>query len=200
MSIIGIILAAGTSSRFNCNIPKQLYCINDTPILEYSINSMIKLVDKLIIVINKDIVLKDIIVKYKNIIIIENNINERKTSLNICIKYIQKNLNNVDKVIIHDSARPFVTKTYFEELLKQKEKYNQYALSLTNGLYNTQSKLPVNRDEYIELCTPICISYDILKIQETDEILDSIVYPPHFLFGTYNILKKITTIDDIYIK
>jgi len=46
--IIGIILAAGTSSRFNSETPKQLYSVNNKPIIEYSIDNMIDLVDKLI--------------------------------------------------------------------------------------------------------------------------------------------------------
>ena len=192
MSKIGIILAAGTSSRFKNKIPKQIYEINDIPIVEYSINAMIDIVDKLIIVINKDINLD-----YKNVIILENNINERKASLNIAISYIKSNFNNAEKVIIHDAARPFVTKKYFEYILNQKEKYNQYAIKLTNGLYNIETSKPVNRDSYIELCTPICISNEILKIQETDEILNSIDILPNFIYENINILKKITTIEDV---
>lgn len=37
---LGIILAAGTSSRFISNIPKQLYIINNKCVLQYSIDSM----------------------------------------------------------------------------------------------------------------------------------------------------------------
>ena len=54
--IIGIILAAGTSTRFNSDIAKQLYFINNKPIIEYSIDNMIQLVDRIIIVKNKNII------------------------------------------------------------------------------------------------------------------------------------------------
>ena len=64
-------------------------------------------------------------------------------------------------------------------------------------LYNIYINSPVNRDSYIELCTPICISYDILKIQETDEIIDSIDVKPDFIYGHYNVLRKITIIEDV---
>ena len=193
--IIGIILAAGTSSRFNSDIAKQLYFINNKPIIEYSIDNMIQLVDRIIIVKNKNIILPFIITS--KMVILENNINQRKESVNVAIKYIKDNFINIEKVIIHDAARPFITQSYFEQLLKNNSKYTQYVLKLTNGLYNIDTNSPVNRDSYIELCTPICISFDILKIQETDEIIDSIDIKPDFIYGHYNVLKKITTIEDI---
>jgi 2-C-methyl-D-erythritol 4-phosphate cytidylyltransferase len=193
--IIGIILAAGTSSRFKSDTAKQLYSINNKPIIEYSIDNMIHLVDKIIIVINKNITLP--FTKQSKMVILENNINHRKDSLNIAIKYIKDNFINTQKVIIHDAARPYVTQLYFEKLLQNTSKYTQYVLQLTNGLYNIYTNSPVNRDSYIELCTPICISFDILKIQETDEIIDSINIKPDFIYGHYNILKKITIIEDI---
>ena len=193
--IIGIILAAGTSSRFKSDTPKQLYSINNKPIIEYSIDTMINLVDILIIVINKNIILP--FSNTSKIVVLENNMNQRKASLNIAIKYIQDTFQNTEKVLIHDSARPYITQSYFEELLKSTSKYTQYVIKLTNGLYNIETNSPVNRDSYIELCTPICISFDILKIQETDEIIDSIDRKPDFIYGHYNILKKITTIEDV---
>ena len=220
--IVGVILAAGTSSRFNSNIPKQLYIINNKCVLQYSIDSMCDFVDEIIIVINKNIKFNCTTKKCK-ITFIENDINKRIESLNKAIFYI-KNLNNIKNIIIHDGARPFVSKQYFENLIfnneKNNMKYSQYALKLTNGLYKIKQNStkigksrslaarwrraaprprcrPVNRDEYIELCTPICISYDLLKIQKTEEILDSINISPNFLYGNYKQLKKITTIDDL---
>lgn len=198
--IIGIILAAGTSSRFKSETPKQLYSINNKPIIEYSIDNMIDLVDKLVIVINSSIIIPNLVTDTgvnSKIVILENNINQRKATLNIAIKYIKDNFVNTEKVIIHDANRPFVTKLYFENLINSSKKYIQYALKLTNGLYNIEINLPTDRDKFIELCTPICISDDILKIQETDEIINSIEIEPEFLFGNYNVLKKITFIEDL---
>lgn len=198
--IIGVILAAGTSSRFKSETPKQLYSINNKPIIEYSIDNMIDLVDKLIIVINSSIIIPNLVTDTgvnSKIVILENNINQRKATLNIAINYIKDNFVNTEKVIIHDANRPFVTKLYFENLINSSKKYIQYALKLTNGLYNIETNLSTDRDKFIELCTPICISNDILKIQETDEIINSIEIKPEFLFGNYNVLKKITFIEDL---
>lgn len=198
--IIGIILAAGTSSRFKSETPKQLYSINNKPIIEYSIDNMVDLVDKLIIVVNSSIIIPNLDTDTgvnSKIVILKNNINQRKATLNIAIKYIKDNFVNTEKVIIHDANRPFVTKLYFENLINSSKKYIQYALKLTNGLYNIETNLSTNRDNFIEVCTPICISDSILKIQETDEIINSIEIKPEFLFGNYNVLKKITFIEDL---
>jgi len=47
---VGIILAAGMSTRFNSQVPKQLFEINDKPIIQYSIDVLEKCVDDIIIV------------------------------------------------------------------------------------------------------------------------------------------------------
>jgi 2-C-methyl-D-erythritol 4-phosphate cytidylyltransferase len=209
--IIGILLAAGKSTRFMHSLCKQLYPIKGQPIIYHSMNPIYSVVNTLILVTNRDV--KKILYGnyieqvYPNIVIVENNNKERKDSLNIAIEYIQLNLNlnKDDKIIIHDVARPFVTKEYYQNIIKIAEnnitaQYLQYSLKLTNGLYNVKDKHPVDRNEFIELCTPICMSYDMLILQKTDEIIDSITelnQIPSFIYGDYNILKKITTIEDI---
>jgi 2-C-methyl-D-erythritol 4-phosphate cytidylyltransferase len=192
--IIGIILAAGTSSRFESDIPKQIYCINGVPMIEHLIIAMSGVVDTIIVVKNNKVNYSTV---NANIVILENNINERKASLNTAILYIKENLKKAQKVVIHDAARPFVTRQYFKELVNHPSKYVQYGLKLTNGLYSMETNLPVSRDSYIELCTPICLSYDLLKIQKTDELINSIDITPTFLFGHYSILRKITTLLDL---
>ena len=57
---IGIILAAGNSTRFNNvnnldKITKQLFIINNKTVLEYSIECFINIVDKVIIIVNDNI-------------------------------------------------------------------------------------------------------------------------------------------------
>ena len=49
---VGIILAAGRSSRFDSPIPKQLYELNGKPIIQHSIDLLSKHLDRVIIVTN----------------------------------------------------------------------------------------------------------------------------------------------------
>jgi choline kinase len=51
---ICVLLAAGTSSRFINNKSKQLYLLNDIPIIKYSIDVFINSVDKIIIITNSN--------------------------------------------------------------------------------------------------------------------------------------------------
>ena len=57
---VGIILAAGKSSRFNNSIPKQLYTINGNPIINHSIDILNQLLDEVIIITNSTFSLKTI--------------------------------------------------------------------------------------------------------------------------------------------
>ena len=49
---IGIILAAGNSTRFNDETPKQLYLIDDKPVINHSIDILSECLDEIIIVTN----------------------------------------------------------------------------------------------------------------------------------------------------
>jgi len=173
---IGILLAAGTSSRFDNDKLKQLYILNEIPIVEYSIKVMLNTLEKIIIITNTKCYeeIKNISNKYKNISIIINDINCRLESLEKGLEYLNQNYNynyyynNIKNVIIHDAARPYITDIYIKDLLKACEKkiYAQYYLKLVNGLAkkNNLNYEIKDRDEYIEICNPICIDYIFFDI------------------------------------
>ena len=188
---VGIILAAGISTRFNKDIFKQMYSINGKRMIEYSIDAMYPVVDNLIIVVNSKCNFSS---KLPNVIVLVNDIPDRKASIQSGIRYLE-NFKSVAKVIIHDSARPFVTSEHFRELLKFP--FAQYYLVLTNGLFCISEKRSVSRDNYIELCTPVCMDYSLLPKTVPDEWVDVIDGDKHFIEGIYSFLKKITIFQDI---
>ena len=210
---VGILLAAGTSSRFKSDIPKQLYILDNKPIIAYSIENMINNVDKLLIITNTDCLGKMLdIVKSKKIVILENNVNCRLESLRIGVDYIAKHFFFTKNIIIHDSARPFLTENHFkiDENLLNEFYYLQYFMPLYNGLYSNDIEDFVDRDKYIETCTPIFINfrlcYFILKnymnlsdriAWEFTPICKILNIKYKFLKSSYKYLRKITTIDDI---
>jgi 2-C-methyl-D-erythritol 4-phosphate cytidylyltransferase len=87
--------------------------------------------------------------------------------------------------------------------------YIQYCLPLTNGLIKKSENCKfVDRNNYIEACTPIYINYNILKsiydntkLEDIYEIFTHIPISEKYKFinGSYKYLRKITTIDDINI-
>ena len=217
---IGILLAGGKGIRFNERILKQLYKIKSKPIIRYSIEIMLKTLDKIIIVSNTKCVKE--IEKIKNqynakerekIKIVINDIDCRLESINKGLEYIKDNYEKETlNVLIHDSARPFIKKEHIMKLLESNITYNysQYCLKLVNGLLEKNKIIP-NRDDYIELCTPFCINFDIGYFifknyivkdnritYEFIPILDILKIDYNLIFGSQRDLRKITTITDIY--
>lgn len=210
---VGILLAAGTSSRFKSDIPKQLYILDNKPLIAYSIENMINNVDKLLIITNTSCFSKIFdIVKNKKIVILENDVNCRLESLKVGVDYIAKHYSFTKNIIIHDSARPFLTENHFkiEQNLLNEYNYLQYFMPLYNGLYNNETDDFVDRDKYIETCTPIFINYRLCHfiLKNYMNLSDRITweFTPickilnikyRFLQSSYKYLRKITTFDDI---
>jgi 2-C-methyl-D-erythritol 4-phosphate cytidylyltransferase len=227
---IGIILAAGLSTRFNSKTSKQLYKIHNKHIIQYSIDAfLLKNIRKIIIVTNTKCYYKiyKIIVKYyqkqkQHISIIINDYNCRLESMQKALNYINSlHTSLIKNIIIHDSARPFITKKHIKHLINtQRIKqmlYTQYYIKLTNGLarFTQEQELEfVDRDKYIEICTPLCIDYQLFNkimndseynqngkrlFQEFIPVMNilNLQSKYHLLEGHYYFLRKITTTNDL---
>ena len=116
MSLFLIILAAGDSKRFKSNTPKPYYKVNGKTLLEHSLNSFIsnKKFKKTLIVYNKKHK------KHLNKLKLENTIKitggkTRQESTFKALKKIKKM--GCSKVLIHDAARPFVSKKNINEII-----------------------------------------------------------------------------------
>lgn len=230
---IGIILAAGLSTRFNSKTSKQLFKIHNKYIIQYSIDAfLLKKITKIIIVTNTKCYYKiyKIITKYYQkhqmilpISIIINDYNCRLESMQKALNYINNlDTKSIKNIIIHDSARPFINKKHIKHLINtqriNKMLYTQYYIKLTNGLARytqTQELEFVDRDKYIEICTPLCIDYQLFnKIMNDTEYKDekgnrlfqefipvmnilNLQSKYKLLEGHYSFLRKITTQNDL---
>jgi 2-C-methyl-D-erythritol 4-phosphate cytidylyltransferase len=199
---VGVILAAGMSTRFNSQVPKQLFEINGKPIIQYSIDVLENCVDDIIIVTNSNCKIET------NHTILINDVNDRLQSIKVAIDYITTPYR---KVVIHDAARPFITEEQIKNLINSKHQHSQYYMKLVNGLAKKNEfgwEIP-NREEFIELCSPQCADFDLFKFIfktyiETGiqcEVLPCLSYlelEPELIEGHYKYLRKINTLDDIY--
>ncbi len=116
-----IILAAGSGKRMQSDLPKQYLDMGGKPILYYCLKAFEEsIIDEIILVVGEgeeDYCRKEIVEKYQiqkvNHVITGGK--ERYHSvyhgLNICA-------HDVSYVLIHDGARPFITKTLIEEIIK----------------------------------------------------------------------------------
>jgi len=200
---VGIILAAGRSTRFGQDVPKQLYNIDGKPIIEHSINILEKFVDDIIIVTNSDC--KD---KISGKVVVNDNDSR--------IESISKGLNQIfdcDNILIHDAARPYITENMIEELMESSEKnlHSQFYLPLINGLakINGSSWNIPDRNDFIELCSPQITNYEVFKDIFHNHILNGkecevLPVVSKFLFkynlikGHWRYLRKVTTMEDIF--
>lgn len=211
--IVGLVLAAGQSTRFNqqCDksIPKQLLEISGKPLISHSVEAMRGL-DKILIVTNSECY-DNIMSRYQgDSQVMVKNIGgfTRIESIYAGLMEIKRlGYQRVNRVIIHDAARPFIKKSHIDKLVACPLPYCQYGLKLTNGLAKLSNMIePVDRDEYIELCTPVCINlelalfiYDRCKeiTQEFIGILDIMDIQYEIIYGYTHELRKITYREDL---
>ena len=199
--IVVVILAAGKSTRFGGEIPKQLYPIEGKPVIQWSIDLFEKFVDHIVIVTNSNCKIET------NHTLLINDIDDRLISIKTALDSIQ---GQFDKIIIHDAARPFITDDYIKRLIESKSVHSQYYLPLTNGLAKKSDGgwEIVDRKDFIELCSPQCTDFDLFKtIFETYiqsgiecEVLPCLKvfnFEADLIEGNSKYLRKINTILDI---
>lgn len=211
---LGILLAAGTSTRFSNSVSKQLYPINGKPAIEYSIKAMDPL-DYILIVTNFTLY-KDIVKKYQTprINIVCNDINCRLESISKALEWIEskQEILQIRDILIHDAARPYITQRHITDLVDSNKKhiYSQWCLALVNGLLQKNSCTIPYRENYIELCSPLSIRYKVFAYIfknfmtnptiitcEFLPIIHIVGLPYRLLEGHYSSLRKLTTLEDV---
>jgi len=178
---IAIILAAGMSSRYNKDMPKQFDdSFNKKMLIEYSIETFINHseIDRVILVV-PELYFEKIKNKIKNCLIIKGGKTRQESSF-LGLMACPKNTNNV---LIHDAARPFVSTQIIGNCIK---KLNDNiavspALPCTDTIIeaknNSNISKTLDRNILYQLQTPQAFNYKILldchkklKEQVTDDI------------------------------
>lgn len=129
--VIGIVLAAGQGKRMNTKVSKQFLVLRDKPLLYYSLKAFNESsVEEIILVVKDDAIdyCREHMVEAYNlnkVIKIVAGGNERYDSVNQALSSID----NADYVLIHDGARPFITKEQIEELINHVTTYKACILA-----------------------------------------------------------------------
>jgi 2-C-methyl-D-erythritol 4-phosphate cytidylyltransferase len=204
----GILLAGGNSTRFGSSTVKQLYILEGMPIILHSLKIMSSLLDIVVIITNSKsfFMIEKLIKNYTNVKLLINDIDCRLESIFTGLKYLSTM--SINKVIIHDSARPYIKDYHIHNLLKSTKKYTHYCAKITNGLFN-YNIADINRDDYVQLCSPLSINYNLAyfiykyymnKHRITSEfiyIIKLLGVEYEFIFDSETFLKKITYKNDI---
>ena len=152
---IAIILAAGLSKRMGRRTKKQFLKIKNKYLLEYSLNTYLKLkfIDKIILVTNLNDIPKSLIKKYANKVIFIEGGSERYESVYNALDFIDKILNIQDGfVFIQDSARCFTHKKDIERVYKDLKKSK--AQILASSIKDTIKITKINNNKIIITSTP----------------------------------------------
>lgn len=215
-TVTGIIVAAGNSTRFGQGKNKNLFEINQKPIISYSIEMF-----------NKSSKIKDIIlvIKPEEKEYFENIVKE--IHLNKHIKYVnggQTRMESVynalketdaDIVMIHDGARPKIKEEYIDKCLEQMEDFKGTTIAVKskdtikicddNGVVIETTK---RANTYL-IQTPQCFERETLinlheKFKGDEEITDDCMvlekggYKIKVVEGDYTNIK-VTTFDDLHL-
>ena len=166
-----LILASGKGSRYGADIPKQFIKIAGKTIFEYTVEAFERTqeIDEIIIVVTpeyrnlaEEILNKN---KYNKINQLLNGGETRKESSYIGISSINDNEANV---LIHDCARPFVSKKIITDCIKALDKYNAavVAIPAVDTIMeienNTVASIP-DRNKLMCAQTPQCFKLSLIK-------------------------------------
>ena len=118
MSFCLIILAGGNSHRFGSNIGKPYQKLGGKSLIEINVNKALqfKAIKQIILVYNKKDSKKVKSLKLKNVKLISGGKSRRESTFN-ALKYLNKQ-KDINKVLIHDVARPNFSLKLFNSILK----------------------------------------------------------------------------------
>ena len=171
MKSVAIVLAAGSGSRMNNDIPKQYMELRGKPLIYYSLQTFEdSSVDEIILVVGKDEIdynRKHIVEKYKfsKVKEVVAGGSERYFSVYNGLKTIKE----ADYILVHDGARPFVSHDLVEAILKDVRQYKACVLGVPSkdtvkivNDSNLVTNTPDRKYAWI-VQTPQAFSYFLIK-------------------------------------
>jgi 2-C-methyl-D-erythritol 4-phosphate cytidylyltransferase len=211
MKIVVIITAAGYGKRMGR--PKQFIEIGGKPLLEWTISVFenTKVIDEIILVVNKEDVQKGKNFKYSKLRHVVAGGEERQISVNNGLKKIA---DDTEIVAIHDGARPFITVDIIERAVSEAKRSGAVVVGVpvcdtVKKVDRPTSKVKVtlNRDELWAAQTPQVFRKDLIlkayqegadKHRVTDDamLVEKMGQPVKMVMGSY-LNKKITTPEDL---
>lgn len=169
MKNYAIILASGTGTRCQNNLPKQFLKIGDKTILEHTLDifETNNNIDGIILVIPAQYKQKaaDLTKSYKKIIKITEGGETRKVSSYIGVNSIEEDNANV---LIHDCARPLLSQKVLNECIEALKKHDAIvtAIPSSDTIIEIENREVINipdRAKLMRVQTPQCFRLSLIK-------------------------------------
>lgn len=168
---IGILLAAGSGSRMEShNIPKGFIEVDGQPLFMYSLHTFLSVeeIQKIILVVpNEKIELLKKTYKNDKVIIIEGG-KTRQESVFLALTYLKPWVDDDEIIVIHDSARPLVSKKIIYDNIDTCKKHHACltAIKAIDTIVHTNDcvcvdDIPIRSVTYQEQ-TPSSFKFDII--------------------------------------
>lgn len=222
MKKYAVILFSGDSSRFGGNSLKQFYEVDGKPLIYYTIKSFqdSPLIDGIVLVTKEEYIeqVKMYVFEYgftKVMIITKGGSCRQESSYN-GLKFLSHYAEKDDIVLIHDGARPLVSKKIIGDLILALRDHEGATVALksldTMSIVDNEKKEMVgilNRDEIYRIQTPQAFHFGIImeahemykgkNVTDDSQLLQG-VFPIKIVDGDENLIK-ITRLSDIkYLK
>lgn len=174
--ISAILLAGGKGHRMMNQVPKQYLLIAGKPMIMHSLDrlDMLSSVDDIIIVCEYEYIphIKDLIKQYsitKPITFALSGQTRQESVYNGLCKV------NNESVIIHESARPFVTTNYFEKIIYAEEKNVTFGIPIpfTVLIGNKYIEEKLDREQLVNIQLPQKFDTKLLLQAHKKAILDN---------------------------
>jgi len=217
---IALILAAGSSHRFNADMPKQFYEIDGKPLIWYAINSFqtAASIDLIAVVCKEEhtaylskLIQDSGFSKAKHLII---GGETRKGSSFNGVKFLKTIAADDDIVLIHDAARPLVSESVIDACIKMAKEHNAATVAIpaddtTSVSFDGQfiGFIPERKNVY-RIQTPqafklgmIYIAHHLLQddVEATDDaqLIFKTCMPVYLVRGDKKSIK-VTSLEDVY--
>ena len=222
MKKYAVILFSGDSTRFGDKTPKQFYEVNDKPLIYYTIKSFMDspLIDGIVLVTKKEYI--DKVAKYvfeynftKVIGIAAGGASRQESAFNGLL-LLHDDANKDDMVLIHDGARPIVSKKVIADLILALRDHEGATVAMkstdTMVLVDNENKEMVgvlDREQVYRVQTPQAFRFGTIfeahqmykgkNVTDDTQLLQG-VFPIKIIDGDEKLIK-ITRLSDIkYLK
>jgi 2-C-methyl-D-erythritol 4-phosphate cytidylyltransferase/2-C-methyl-D-erythritol 2,4-cyclodiphosphate synthase len=170
-----ILLAGGNSARFKSDVPKQYHKIAEKTLIDISLTKIkdFKEIKKIVFVYNRKHKKYLNGIDLKNVKLIVGGKTRSESTYN-ALTYLQKQ-KNIDKVLIHDAARPNFSKKLIKNIFMSSRKNRTVIpiLKLQDALkkkYKKNNTLSMKRDNFFTTQTPQCFNLnEIFKLHKNDK-------------------------------
>ena len=182
---IALILAAGSGTRMNSELPKQFVVVNNKPLFLYSVETFQNNpdIDMIVIATNEQYIsrVKELTMDYSKVEAVIAGGETRQASVYNGLKQIEKLINSEnDNILIHDSARPLVSDRIISENVRACIKFGAVdtVIQASDTIINSKDSETINeildRKEIYQTQTPQSFRFSIIKKAHERALKDNV--------------------------